>query len=60
MELLQQPLLKRCLALTGALETGKSAPECFSGLAGDFDGMGLSFGALQWNLYRKTLQPFFG
>jgi hypothetical protein len=57
MELLQEPLIKRCLALTGAFETSKSVPECFSGLAGDFDGMGLSFGALQWNLGQGTLQP---
>jgi hypothetical protein len=52
-----QPLEYRCMALTGAFETGKPFPGCFSGLAGSFDGMGISFGALQWNLGQKTLQP---
>lgn len=47
----------RCLALTGSFETGKLAPDCFSGLAGDFDGQGMSLGALQWNLGQGTLQP---
>lgn len=47
----------RCLALTGSFETGSSAPECFAGLSGDFDGQGISFGALQWNLGQGSLQP---
>jgi hypothetical protein len=52
-----RPLVYRCLALTGSFETGKSIPDCFSGLSGDFDGQGLSFGVLQWNFGQKSLQP---
>lgn len=52
-----QDLAYRCLALTGSFETGQPPPDCFGGLAGDFDGQGLSFGALQWNLGQQSLQP---
>jgi len=52
-----KPLDYRCLALTGTFETGRGPPECFAGLSGDFDGQGLSFGALQWNFGQDTLQP---
>jgi hypothetical protein len=52
-----QPLAERCLALTGSFETGKYPPDCFWGLSGNFDGMGISFGALQWNVGKGTLQP---
>jgi hypothetical protein len=48
---------RRCLALTGAFETSEPPPECFAGLAGDFDGQGLSFGVLQWNIGQGSLQP---
>ena len=41
------PLIHRCLALTGTFETSTPAPDCYSGLGGDFDGQGLSFGVLQ-------------
>lgn len=51
------PLAHRCVALTGAFETSTGFPDCFAGLAGDFDGQGLSFGALQWNIGQGTLQP---
>jgi len=51
------PLPLRCLALTGAFETGKLPPACFASVTGDFDGQGLSFSALQWNLGQGTLQP---
>lgn len=47
----------RCLAMTGSFETGAPIPECFAGLSGDFDGQGLSFGALQWNIGQGSLQP---
>lgn len=47
----------RCLALTGSFETGQLAPECFAAVAGNFDGQGMSFGALQWNFGQGTLQP---
>ena len=51
------PVAERCLALTGSFETGNQPPDCFCGLTGDFDGQGISFGVLQWNLGQKTLQP---
>ena len=51
------PLILRCLALTGSFETGLLPPGCFSSLAGDFDGQGLSYSCLQWNIGQKTLQP---
>ncbi len=53
----QQALARRCLALTGAFETGTGAPDCFCGLSGDFDGQGISFGVLQWNFGQRSLQP---
>ncbi len=57
LELLGQPLDQRCLALTGTFETAAPVPDCYAGLSGDFDGQGLSFGALQWNLGQGSLQP---
>lgn len=56
-EVTRKPLAFRCLALTGAFETSLAIPECFAGLTGDFDGQGISFGALQWNFGQKSLQP---
>jgi hypothetical protein len=55
--LLHQDLARRCLALTGAFETGRGVPDCFCGLGGDFDGQGISFGVLQWNFGQGSLQP---
>ncbi len=52
-----QTLTERCLALTGSFETSMPSPECFSGLTGDFDDQGISFGALQWCLGQGSLQP---
>ncbi len=52
-----QPLQFRCVALTGAFETNQPPPDCFAGLSGDFDGQGISFGVLQWNLGQGSLQP---
>jgi len=51
------PLAKRVLAMTASFETDKGFPDCFAGISGDFDGQGLSFGALQWCLGQKSLQP---
>ena len=51
------PLDVRCLALTGTFETSCPPPGCFSLANGDFDGQGISFSALQWNLGQGTLQP---
>jgi len=55
----KETLAYRCLALTGSIETGMPIPDCFAGISGDFDGQGLSFGALQWNLGQGSLQPLF-
>lgn len=52
-----KPLDYRSQALTGSFETGRPIPECFAGLSGDFDGQGISFGALQWNFGQGSLQP---
>lgn len=52
-----KPLDYRCLALTGSFETGSPPPGCFASISGDFDGQGMSFGALQWNFGKCTLQP---
>ncbi|WP_291328091.1 peptidoglycan-binding protein [Desulfovibrio sp. UCD-KL4C] len=49
----------RCLALTGSFETSRLAPDCFGVVTGNFDGQGMSYGALQWNFGQKTLQPLF-
>jgi hypothetical protein len=51
------PLERRVLALTAAFETGSRGSDGFGALAGDFDGQGLSFGALQWNIGQHSLQP---
>lgn len=56
-EITRRPLEHRCLALTGTFETGTPVPDCFAGITGDFDGQGLSLGALQWNLGQGSLQP---
>lgn len=55
--ILGEPLVKKCLALTGSFETGAMPPECFAGLTGDFDKQGISFGVLQWNFGQRSLQP---
>ena len=54
---LNDSLSKRCLSLTGAFETSTGIPECFCGITGNFDGQGISFGVLQWNIGQGTLQP---
>ena len=55
--LLQEPLAKRCLAMTAGFETGKGFPDCFAQVTGDFDGQGMSLGVLQWNFGQGSLQP---
>jgi hypothetical protein len=45
------------LALTGSFETSLPRPDCFSAVTGDFDGQGISFGALQQNFNQGSLQP---
>lgn len=56
-DMLSHPVTYRCVALSGSFETSTRPPECFCGLTGDFDGQGISFGALQWNFGQGTLQP---
>jgi len=48
---------KKLLALTSAFETSTMPPHCYSAVSGNFDGQGISFGALQYNLGQGTLQP---
>jgi hypothetical protein len=55
--ILSESIQFRCMALTGSFETDNSFPDCFAGLSGDFDGQGISFGVLQWNLGQGSLQP---
>jgi len=55
--LASRSLQEKVLTLTGSFETSQPPPECFAAVSGDFDGQGISFGALQWNLGQKTLQP---
>jgi hypothetical protein len=43
---------EKCFAITAAFEGGG-----YGALSGNFDGQGISFGFLQWNLGRGTLQP---
>lgn len=46
---------RKALAITSTLETGRAGG--FFGLTGNFDGMGLSFGLLNWNIGAGSLQP---
>ncbi|MBI1807061.1 MAG: hypothetical protein HYR76_08445 [Ignavibacteria bacterium] len=54
---IEMPLASRVLALTASFETSLGYPDCFGSVAGNFDGQGISFGALQWNLGQGSLQP---
>lgn len=55
----QKPLLDRCLELTGGFETSLPPPACYAKVTGNFDGQGISFGALQFNLGQGSLQAVF-
>lgn len=46
-------LLELCVQISGAFENGSPS---YSALAGNFDGMGLSAGILQWNAGQGSLQ----
>jgi hypothetical protein len=51
-------LKQKCLEFTSYnFETSTLAPDCYGVVAGNFDGAGISFGAIQWNLGSQTLQP---
>lgn len=54
-----ESLEKRILGLTASFETGIGFPECFGAVSGNFDGQGLSFGALQWCIGQGSLQELF-
>lgn len=45
---------QKAVAITSTLETGRRGG--FSGLSGNFDGMGISFGLVNWNLGSGSLQ----
>jgi hypothetical protein len=47
---------KKLLNMVGLFETSSKYPEFYTITAGNFDGAGLSFGVLQWNLGQGTLQ----
>jgi hypothetical protein len=53
----ESPLLQRVLSMTASFETSLKFPDCFGATTGNFDGQGISFGALQWNLGQGSLQP---
>ncbi|HEU0034191.1 MAG TPA: hypothetical protein VFQ53_26365 [Kofleriaceae bacterium] len=46
---------KKALAITSTFETGHAGG--FYGLSGNFDGQGLSFGLVNWNIGSGSLQP---
>lgn len=48
-------LLELCLKVSGGFESG-TGPS-YTSLTGNFDGMGMSAGILQWNAGQGTLQP---
>lgn len=54
-------LKENCLAFTSYFETGDQSPECFGRTAGNFDGAGTSWGAIQENFGQTqpndTLSP---
>lgn len=50
-------LLLRCIAVTGVFETSTPPPDCYAGVTGNFDKMGISFGVLQQNIGSRSLQP---
>jgi hypothetical protein len=47
---------KKILMMTGTFETSIAPPGSFAAVSGNFDGAGLSFGTLQFNLKSGTLQ----
>ena len=46
--------VKSAVKITPGFET---TGDPYMGVSGDFDGMGISCGALQWNIGKKSLQP---
>lgn len=54
MTLTDQQLLELCLHVSGGFENGSGAS--YTTVTGNFDGMGISCGILQWNAGQNTLQ----
>lgn len=50
---------QRSMALTALYETSTASPACFGVVGGNFDGQGMSFGAIQFNFGTGNLQPIF-
>lgn len=50
-------LKRKCLDITGMMETSKQYPLYYQEIAGNFDGAGLSYGVVQFNFGSETLQP---
>ena len=50
-------LEKNIVALTSYFETSKKFKDACKSVTGNFDGMGISFGCLQWNFGQDSLQP---
>jgi hypothetical protein len=53
----EDDLNRKILSLTAYFETSKPINEACQIVAGNFDGMGISFGCLQWNFGMGSLQP---
>ncbi len=51
------PAEEKALRITNYFETGNRGALGFERLAGNFDGQGISFGVMQWNIGSGTLQP---
>lgn len=51
------PAESRAIWLTNHLETGQYGKLGYGMVSGDFDGMGISLGPLQWNFGSESLQP---
>ena len=52
-----EKLKQNALTLTALFETSMGFPQAFGRTAGNFDGAGMSFGAIQYNFKSGTLQP---
>ena len=52
-----EKLKQNALTLTALFETSLGFPQAYGRTAGNFDGAGMSFGAIQYNFKSGTLQP---
>src|SRR3954468_6042136 len=51
---LNPALIEKALSITGHFE---DSDDPLGAVSGDFDGMGISLGVLQWNIGSNSLQP---